>query len=36
MLLAGGMANDRQIPVILDPVGAVVHLFQDTKCTAFA
>ena len=28
MLLAGGMANDRQIPVILDPVGAGATCFR--------
>jgi len=28
MLLAGGMANDRQIPVILDPVGAGATWFR--------
>ncbi len=28
MLLAGGMANDRQIPIILDPVGAGATCFR--------
>ena len=28
MILAGGMANDRQIPVILDPVGAGATRFR--------
>ncbi len=28
MLLAGGMANDRRIPVILDPVGAGATRFR--------
>ncbi|HUT38220.1 MAG TPA: hydroxyethylthiazole kinase [Methanoregula sp.] len=31
MLLAGGMANDRQIPVILDPVGAGATCFRTTS-----
>ena len=28
MILAGGMANDRQIPVVLDPVGAGATRFR--------